>query len=225
MAAVQSSKDMSQTDLLQFQLQQEKELLDYRKKLMGAQAYNQIASAGRSDAETREIMQRMGFEAELQPIRVSQGKLGLQHTEAEIGKVKVETTRQEKEIQKIAADTQYTIDQNKRSWAMHKGNLTEQQSRIRNIDADTISKGIQNAKTKQETLNLQYVAEGLDSENFVKELQAFRAQNGIAPGDSTPIQLLSDWGAKKRGKNTKFESQRAKYPQDINRYKAIDSQQ
>jgi len=225
MAAMSASKDKSQTDLLQYQLQQEKELLEYRKKLMGAQAYNQIASAGRSDAETQEIMQRMGFEAELQPIKVSTGLVGIEHTQQEIAASKVNVTRNEKEIEKIKADTTFTLDQNKRAWQMQKGNLSEQQARIRNMDSEVLRRGIENAKTKQEILNLQYVAEGLDNENFVKELQAFRAQNGIAPGDSTPIQILSDFGAKKRGKNTTFESQRKKYPQDVNRYKATDSKQ
>jgi hypothetical protein len=187
MASTSVENKDAQTAILNKQM----EMFDYQKKLMTAQAYNQIASAGRSDAETKSIMQQMGFQAENQPYIKSGLMAGVELVKSNIKNVEVQTTRHEAEIGKIKAETKSIIDNNTRDWQKQPGALSLQQAEIANKMSEVLRRSVENAKTTQEVSNLQLAAKGMEDENIVKAVTAGHSlKSGETPSDNFIMKLL-----------------------------------
>jgi hypothetical protein len=199
--ALMASAGLENKDAQTAILNKQMEMFDYQKKLMTAQAYNQIASAGRSDAETKQIMQSMGFQAENQPFIKSGLMAGVELVKANIKNVEVQTTRHEQEIEKVKAETISVLDSNKRNWELQKGALSLQQAQLANYMSEVLRRSVENAKTKQDIENLKLAAEGMKDENIVKAVTAGHSlKSGETPSDNFVMKLLQRAGSLFDGK-------------------------
>lgn len=127
-------------------------------------------------------------------------------------------------LEKMKADTQFTLNQDERNTAMTASNLVEAAHRVLNMQAGR-------AKTEQEVAEIRARIKNIDTDTELKKADLILRQKGIYPGDPVWMRALIQWletgavGDSLKGLNPFGPGQPGQYPnQDtkdsmMNRYR------
>lgn len=89
-------------------------------------------------------------------------------------------------LQKLKADTAYTLDQNERATAMQASNLKEAAERI-------LTMKLARAKTNEEISEIKHRINNIDSDSLLKTADLRLREKGIYPGDPIWMRALVQW--------------------------------